>query len=77
MPSDGRHTLGDFLKDGRERVYLTCITCARTGNHSLAALICRYGEDITLTELLSELSHECPQRTSQALERCGVRFGKQ
>lgn len=74
--SDCRQTLGDLLKDGRERIFVSCETCARTSSRSASALIGEYGSDIGLSDLLCKLSQKCPQRTPQAVEPCGVRFGE-
>jgi hypothetical protein len=67
-------TLTNLVKEGHERVYMSCHKCTRTGSYRLASLIVRHGADKGLPDLLVELSRDCPQRTPHGLELCGATF---
>jgi hypothetical protein len=73
MPVGRVRTLGDLMEEGHERVYMSCNKCSRTGSYHLASIV-RHGVDKGLSDLLVELSRDCPQRTPHGFELCGATF---
>lgn len=72
MPLNGSLILSDLTTD---RLEVACPKCARRGSYVVAALITRLGPDYRLTDLLGELTEDCPKRGPQAmLDQCGARF---
>jgi hypothetical protein len=72
MPLNGSLILSDLTT---ERLEVSCPKCDRHGSYRVAALIRRLGPDYRLTDLLGELTEDCPKRGPQSfLDQCGARF---
>lgn len=72
MPNSGSLILSDLTT---ERLEVACPKCARRGSYLVAALIMRLGPEHRLTDLLGELTWDCPKRGPQAmLDQCRANF---
>jgi hypothetical protein len=74
LPPDDARTLNDLVECAHTRFFLSCEKCGRTSNHSLTSFIARFGGGRGITDLLAELSRDCPQRAEAGIERCGVAY---
>lgn len=65
------------LTDLRSRLTMlrvACGKCGRSGQYRLSGLIERHGADMTLPDLASHLSSDCPRRGGQLSDRCQAYF---
>lgn len=66
------HTLAD-VADRTDVLVLACRTCDLARRHSVEELVRRYGQGITMRDLLRVLSAGCPMRELvSASAVCGV-----
>jgi hypothetical protein len=72
MPLNGSLILSDLAT---ARLEVARPKCARRGSYVVAALIKRLGPDGRLTDLLTELTWDCPRRGAQAMrDQCAAQF---
>ena len=71
MPRAGSMTVSDFA--GR-RIAVECPRCSRSGSYAAARLMAERG-DMRLTDLLEDLTRDCPRKAALGLhDRCAARF---
>ena len=64
-------TLADFRA---ELTRVACRRCDWRGQYRRTALIARYGEEAPLPDVLAQLAHDCPMRSTIGNEACGAYF---
>ena len=70
MPSDG--TIG-YLVGKLEMLRIECPTCGRQGSYRVARLVAVSGPRARLTDWLSLLTSDCPQKNQKGVARaCGA-----
>ena len=75
MARDGAATLWDVAVKRLGVIEIECSRCNRKGRYALARLISERGADGRLTDLLDEISADCPHRQATAIhDRCAARF---
>lgn len=73
MPRDGCLTLDDLRARQIERLRITCPKCLRAGSYSLAGAEARWGHDAKLTDILADLTADCPRAIAKAFgDQCGA-----
>jgi hypothetical protein len=72
MPRDGAVILSDLQARGLDRLEIACRLCPRHGSYGLAGAIERWGGDAKLTDILLDLTKDCPRgKGASAYARCG------
>jgi hypothetical protein len=74
MPSNGAVTVEDLQSAGLDRLRVAC-ACGRAGSYALPRAAVRWGWDGRLTDILAELTADCPRGKGAAVhDRCGAVF---
>jgi hypothetical protein len=75
VPRDGALVLSDLPARGLDRLRVLCGTCGRAGLYRLETALQRWGEDQKLTDLLTDLTADCPRGKRVAImDQCGARY---
>ena len=74
MPRNGAATVEDLQGAGLARLRVAC-PCGRVGSHGLPSAATRWGWDGRLTDILAELTADCPRGKGAAVhDRCRAVF---
>jgi len=70
MPLDG--TIGGLVGD-LDALRVECVACGRLGRYNVDQLLEKLGRHARLTDLLHELTRDCPQKNQRGVVRaCGA-----
>jgi hypothetical protein len=74
MPSNGSATVDDLSSAGLGRLRVAC-PCGRAGSYGLPSAAARWGWDGRLTDILAQLTADCPRGKGAAVhDRCAAVF---
>lgn len=75
MPRDGAMTIWAIEERGLDRIAISCRKCGRAGVYGIASAVARWGRDAKLTDVLHDVTADCPKRSSVAIfDRCEAKF---
>ena len=74
MPRNGAAPVEDLQVAGLDRLRVAC-ACGRAGSYGLASAAAPWGWDGGLTDILAEVTANCPRGKGAAVhDRCGAIF---